>query len=79
MMSPLAATSFFQEQCLFTTGSSLLTVFATDADQSGTPNSTFDYKIKSVSPNPPDIEFYIDRLGEISFKGCLDYEVNNVT
>lgn len=79
MMSPFAATSFFQEQCLFTTGSSLLTVLATDADQSGTPNSTVDYKIKSVSPNPPDVEFYIDRSGTISFKGCLDYEVNNVT
>lgn len=79
MKSPLAATSFFQEQCLFTTGSSLLTVLATDADQSGMPNSNVDYKIKSVSPNPSDIKFYIDGSGNISFKGCLDYEVNNVT
>lgn len=53
-------------------------MFATDADQSRTPNSTFDYKIKSVSPNPPDTEFFIDRLGTISFKGCLDYEVKSI-
>lgn len=49
---------------------------ATDADQSGSPNSYIDYKIKSVTPNPPDIEFAIDQQGKISFKGCLDYEVN---
>lgn len=79
--STLAASSslFFEEPCLFSTGSSLLTLTATDADQGGTPNSTFDYKIKSVSPNPSDIEFYIDGSGRISFEGCLDFEVNNVT
>ncbi|XP_044079630.1 cadherin-like protein 26 [Siniperca chuatsi] len=56
-------------------GSHLLTVVAYDRDQRGTPNSTFHYEIKSVSPNPPDTEFFIDHSGTISFKGCLDYEV----
>ncbi|XP_037630749.1 cadherin-like protein 26 [Sebastes umbrosus] len=58
-----------------TQGSRLLTVVAYDRDQQGTPNSTFHYEIKSVSPNPPDTEFTIDESGTISFKGCLDNEV----
>ncbi|GLD62222.1 cadherin-like protein 26 [Lates japonicus] len=58
-----------------TQGSHLLTVVAYDRDQRGTPNSTFHYEIKSVSPNPPDTEFFIDESGTISFKGCLDHEV----
>ncbi|XP_047438530.1 cadherin-like protein 26 [Mugil cephalus] len=58
-----------------TQGSHLLTVLAYDRDQRGTPNSTFHYEIKSVSPNSPDTEFFIDGSGAISFKGCLDYEV----
>ncbi|KAL7407698.1 hypothetical protein ABVT39_012237 [Epinephelus coioides] len=57
-----------------TQGSHLLTVLAYDRDQSGTPNSTFHYEMKSVSPNPLDTEFFIDKSGTISFKGCLDYE-----
>ncbi|XP_042261543.1 cadherin-like protein 26 [Thunnus maccoyii] len=56
-------------------GSNLLTVLAYDSDQSGTPNSTFHYEIKSVSPNPPNTEFFIDESGMISYKGCLDHEV----
>ncbi|XP_038551447.1 cadherin-like protein 26 isoform X2 [Micropterus salmoides] len=56
-------------------GSRLLSVLAYDRDQRGTPNSTFHYEIKSVSPSPPDTEFFIDETGKISFKGCLDYEV----
>uniref|UniRef100_A0A667ZI92 Cadherin 27 n=1 Tax=Myripristis murdjan TaxID=586833 RepID=A0A667ZI92_9TELE len=48
---------------------------AHDRDKAGTPNSTFHYEIKSMSPNPPDAEFFINDLGVISFKGCLDYEV----
>ncbi|XP_070759291.1 cadherin-like protein 26 [Enoplosus armatus] len=58
-----------------TQGSHLLTVVAYDRDQRGTPNSTFHYEIKSVSPNPPDTEFFIEESGTISFKGCLDHEV----
>ncbi|XP_040015002.1 cadherin-like protein 26 [Xiphias gladius] len=58
-----------------TQGSHLLTVVAYDRDQRGTPNSTFHYEIKSVSPNPPDTEFFIDESGTVSFKGCLDHEV----
>ncbi|XP_050930512.1 LOW QUALITY PROTEIN: cadherin-like protein 26 [Lates calcarifer] len=61
-----------------TQGSHLLTVVAYDIDQRGTPNSTFHYEIKSVSPNPPDTEFFIDESGTISFKGCLDHEVANM-
>ncbi|XP_041807656.1 cadherin-like protein 26 [Chelmon rostratus] len=56
-------------------GSHLLKLLAYDRDQRGTPNSTFHYEIKSVSPDPPDIEFFIDESESISFKGCLDYEV----
>ncbi|XP_029908320.1 cadherin-like protein 26 [Myripristis murdjan] len=56
-------------------GSYLLSVLAHDRDKAGTPNSTFHYEIKSMSPNPPDAEFFINDLGVISFKGCLDYEV----
>ncbi|XP_029287289.1 LOW QUALITY PROTEIN: cadherin-like protein 26, partial [Cottoperca gobio] len=59
-----------------TQGFHVLTVLAYDRDQTGTPNSTFHYKIKSVSPNTPDTEFTIDsESGTISFKGCLDHEV----
>lgn len=64
----------FEQSKLFPTGSHLLTVVAYDRDQTGTPNSTFHYEIKSVSPNPPDTEFFIDESGTISFKGCLDHE-----
>ncbi|XP_068449798.1 cadherin-like protein 26 [Clinocottus analis] len=56
-------------------GSYLLTVGAYDRDQSGTPNSTFHYEIKSVDPSPPDTKFAIDEFGSLSFKGCLDHEV----
>ncbi|XP_035805438.2 cadherin-like protein 26 isoform X2 [Amphiprion ocellaris] len=58
-----------------TQGSNLMTVFAHDRDQRGSPNSTFHYEIKSVSPKVPDTEFIVDKLGGISFKGCLDHEV----
>ncbi|XP_056157668.1 cadherin-like protein 26 [Lampris incognitus] len=56
-------------------GSHLVTVLANDRDQAGSANSTFHYDIVSVSPNPPNAEFFIDDSGAISFKGCLDYEV----
>ncbi|XP_072239325.1 cadherin-like protein 26 [Leuresthes tenuis] len=58
-----------------TQGSHLLTVLAHDRDQRGTPNSTFLYEIKSVSPNLPDTEFFIEKSGALSFRGCLDHEV----
>ncbi|XP_023283791.1 cadherin-like protein 26 [Seriola lalandi dorsalis] len=58
-----------------TQGSNLLTVVAYDRDEAGSPNSTFHYEIKSVSPNTPDTEFFINEFGTISFKGCLDHEV----
>ncbi|KAM8867958.1 cadherin-like protein 26 [Synchiropus picturatus] len=58
-------------------GSRLMTVVAYDRDRRGTPNSTFHYGIKSVSPDVPDAEFYIDDSGTISFRGCLDHEVSD--
>uniref|UniRef100_UPI0037E92B56 cadherin-like protein 26 isoform X2 n=1 Tax=Semicossyphus pulcher TaxID=241346 RepID=UPI0037E92B56 len=57
-----------------TEGSDVLTVWAFDRDQRGTLNSTFHYEIKSVTPNNPDTEFFIDKSGKISFQGCLDHE-----
>uniref|UniRef100_A0A3Q3XIV5 Cadherin domain-containing protein n=1 Tax=Mola mola TaxID=94237 RepID=A0A3Q3XIV5_MOLML len=48
---------------------------AYDRDMRGTPNSTFHYEIKSVFPNHPDTEFFVNESGAISFKGCLDHEV----
>lgn len=44
-------------------------------------NNIFDLKIVSVTPKPHDLEFYlnqIDRIGTISFKGCLDHEVRGL-
>ncbi|KAI1892809.1 hypothetical protein AGOR_G00137340 [Albula goreensis] len=58
-------------------GTNVLLVLATDADQKNTVNSTFDYRIVSVTPTTPDVEFYILQSGQISFKGCLDYEKAN--
>ncbi|XP_030634244.1 cadherin-like protein 26 [Chanos chanos] len=55
-------------------GSFTLTVFAIDGDRPGTPNSTFDYRIISVTPNTPSAEWFIRDTGAILFKGCLDYE-----
>ncbi|KAM9859965.1 cadherin-like protein 26 [Aulostomus maculatus] len=59
-------------------GLHLLTLAAYDRDRRGTPNSTFHYEIKSVSPNTPDTEFFIDDTGTISFKGCLDHAVSEM-
>ncbi|XP_078144473.1 cadherin-like protein 26 [Centroberyx gerrardi] len=58
-------------------GTFLLTVKATDGDNSATNNGTFDLRIVSVTPKPSDVEFSIkqnDETGTIEFKGCLDYE-----
>lgn len=55
-------------------GSHVIIVWASDRDKEGTPNSTFHYEIKSVSPTIQDTEFFIHQSGEISFKGCLDYD-----
>ncbi|XP_030623657.1 cadherin-like protein 26 [Chanos chanos] len=60
-------------------GETLVTVFASDADDNSTPNGTFSFRIVSVSPETKNAEFFIKNLervpsGTISFKGCLDYE-----
>ncbi|KAJ8257182.1 hypothetical protein GJAV_G00182790 [Gymnothorax javanicus] len=57
-----------------TQGKNVIVVYATDDDAWNTPNSTFDYRIVSVTPDTPNVEFYIQPNGAISFKGCLDYE-----
>ncbi|XP_020489445.3 cadherin-like protein 26 isoform X2 [Labrus bergylta] len=59
-------------------GSDLLSISAYDLDQSGTPNSAVDYRIKSVSPYISDTEFFLKKSGIISFKGCLDHEATGV-
>ncbi|XP_015220246.2 cadherin-like protein 26 isoform X2 [Lepisosteus oculatus] len=55
-------------------GNSLIIVSATDLDKPDTTNSTFSYRIASVSPMTKDVEFTINEKGTVSFKGCLDYE-----
>lgn len=58
-------------------GEKVLTVLATDNDDSKTRNGTFSYTIKSVTPKTDNVEFYIkqtEKVGTIYLKGCLDYE-----
>ncbi|XP_041702612.1 cadherin-13 [Coregonus clupeaformis] len=56
----------------------LATVNAKDKDKKNTNNGTFDLKIVSITPTPPDdLEFFLQQTGEtegIKFKGCLDHE-----
>ncbi|XP_016418702.1 B-cadherin-like [Sinocyclocheilus rhinocerous] len=55
----------------------VLTVLATDDDDSETNNGTFSFTIKSVTPKTDNVEFYIQQQtgpGTIYFKGCLDFE-----
>ncbi|KAJ0023247.1 hypothetical protein NQD34_003146, partial [Periophthalmus magnuspinnatus] len=60
-----------------TQGSFLVTVLAHDRDKRGSPNSTFHYELKSVSPQTENIQFFMDKdMGQISFKGCLDHEAS---
>ncbi|CAL8275919.1 unnamed protein product [Boreogadus saida] len=58
-------------------GSYVIVVSATDLDNRNSKNGTFDFKIVSVTPEPSDLEFYMEKnsgYGNISFRGCLDYE-----
>jgi len=62
-------------------GTYVIVVFATDGDSAGTNNGTFDMRIVSVTPEPSGFEFYMNQnnqYGNISFRGCLDYEVRGV-
>ncbi|XP_073669071.1 cadherin-like protein 26 [Paramisgurnus dabryanus] len=55
----------------------ILVVLASDGDNSNTPNGTFDFTIKSVTPQTDNVEFYLKQYGDsgtIYFNGCLDYE-----
>ncbi|XP_060793185.1 cadherin-like protein 26 isoform X1 [Neoarius graeffei] len=58
-------------------GKSVTTVFASDGDDSSTPNGTFTFRLVSATPETDNVEFYIrqnDNIGNIYFKGCLNYE-----
>ncbi|XP_035597168.1 cadherin-13 [Oncorhynchus keta] len=59
-------------------GDFMTAVVATDKDQSNTNNGTFDLKIVSITPTPPDnLEFFLEQSGPtgiIKFKGCLEHE-----
>ncbi|XP_021471254.1 cadherin-13 [Oncorhynchus mykiss] len=59
-------------------GDFVTAVVATDKDQSNTNNGTFDLKIVSITPTPPDnLEFFLEQSGPtgiIKFKGCLEHE-----
>ncbi|XP_031421849.1 cadherin-like protein 26 isoform X2 [Clupea harengus] len=61
-------------------GSEVVTVQASDADEPGTNNSTFKFRIESILPVPTNAHFDINTKGEsgiITFKGCLDYKKEN--
>ena len=58
-----------------------MVVSATDLDNRNSKNGTFGFKIVSVTPEPSDLESYMEKnsgYGNISFRGCLDYEVIDV-
>uniref|UniRef100_A0A674A8Z2 Cadherin 26, tandem duplicate 2 n=1 Tax=Salmo trutta TaxID=8032 RepID=A0A674A8Z2_SALTR len=59
-------------------GDFVTAVMATDKDQSKTNNGTFDLKIVSITPTPPDnLEFFLEQSGPtgiIKFKGCLEHD-----
>lgn len=63
----------------FLTGTELINVTATDNDIRGEHNKFF-FSIDSVTPEPDDMEFFINKepyfdSGTISFKGCLNRKV----
>ncbi|KAK0138306.1 Cadherin-like protein 26 [Merluccius polli] len=58
-------------------GAYVLNVLAYDEDKHESPNSTFHYEVESVSPNPPNAEFVVEQSGELSFRGCLEYEAGD--
>ncbi|KAI5612090.1 cadherin-like protein 26 isoform X1 [Silurus asotus] len=55
----------------------VIRVSASDKDEPTSPNGTFNFLIDSVTPKTDNVEFYIKQnntIGEVYFKGCLDYE-----
>ena len=59
----------------------MIVLQAKDLDSPTSKNGTFDFRIVSVTPKPSDMEFFIQQnmnYGNISFRGCLDYEVREV-
>lgn len=68
---------------LILTGTEVGRIQATDQDISEIYH-TVDLNIVSVEPKPKDLEFYFKEIDEtgigvISFKGCLDHEVREIT
>lgn len=62
------------------TGTIVTTLKACDKDAEGR-NNQFDMSIVSVTPEPQDLEFYLEQrgvIGTILFKGCLDHEVRGL-
>lgn len=62
------------------TGTVVITLVAYDKDAEGR-NNQFDMRIVSVTPKPQNLEFFLEqrgKIGTISFKGCLDYEVRGL-
>ncbi|KAM9296565.1 cadherin-like protein 26 [Gastrophryne carolinensis] len=58
-------------------GSTIHTLLAYDRDDESSPNSMVSYIMKSQTPADPNVEFTVNKeVGFISFKGCLNYEVN---
>ncbi|MBN3304045.1 PSA7 protein, partial [Amia calva] len=55
-------------------GDILAVIHAMDRDMPNSVNSTVNYKIVSVNPKTSNVDFEIDQIGRIKFKGCLDYE-----
>ncbi|KAF5906423.1 cadherin-like protein 26, partial [Clarias magur] len=58
-------------------GKLVLRVFALDGDDVTTPNGTFRFRLVSAKPKTDNVEFYMtqnENVGNIYFKGCLDYE-----
>ncbi|XP_068120434.1 cadherin-like protein 26 isoform X2 [Hyperolius riggenbachi] len=59
-------------------GNTIFTMLAYDKDEESSPNSNVSYFIKSQTPDDPNVQFIIDeKKGFISFKGCLNYEINS--
>ncbi|KAM5135036.1 cadherin-like protein 26 [Mantella aurantiaca] len=58
-------------------GYTVFTMLAYDKDEENSPNSIVSYYILSQTPTDPNVQFTIDKdKGFISFKGCLNYEIN---
>ncbi|KAM4622383.1 cadherin-like protein 26 [Discoglossus pictus] len=61
----------------FVQGVTFFTLFARDLDDQSSPNSQVNYALLSQTPTDPNVEFIVHKeKGFLSFKGCLNYEIN---